>query len=73
MRRATCVVDGCGIFVIGDAVVSHEGRKGRGGEEATTPLLVSARREVGDREGEVDLRSQAASRPHGDDPPEEAA
>jgi hypothetical protein len=72
MRRTACVVDGCGIFVIGDAVVSHEGRKGKGGE-TTTPLLVSARREVGDREGEVDLRSQAASRPHGDAPPEEAA
>jgi hypothetical protein len=45
MRRATCVVDGYGIFVIGDAVVSHKGRKeGKGGEEAATPLLASARR-----------------------------
>jgi hypothetical protein len=51
---------------------TKEGREKERGE-TTTPLLVSARREVGDREGEVDLRSQAASRPHGDAPPEEAA
>jgi len=50
-----------------------EGRKGKEGGEATTPLLVSARREVGNREGEIDLRSQAVSRSHGDTPPGEAA
>ena len=58
--------------MIGDAVVSHEER-GKKGVEATAPLLISARRGVGDREEVVDLRSQAASRPHGDAPPEEAA
>jgi hypothetical protein len=60
-------VDSLGSFVISDVVVSNEGREGeREGLEAITPQLVSAR-EV------VDLRPQAASRPHRDAPPEESA
>ena len=39
MRRAICVVDGCGIFVIGDVVVSDEGRgKEKEGDSSTARI-----------------------------------
>jgi hypothetical protein len=62
-----------GSFAISDVMVSNKGREGGKQEGEAIALQFVSAREAGDREGEVvDLRPQAALRPYGDAPPEEA-